>query len=347
MTQDTTPAAVEASAPADATALASVLTGALTATLERTRRPAAAPHPYVYLSSDPVCLRQGVLDMQGAPRPEHSIDLIAKFQRADERERSSVAALDRAGFEGRPPFRLVGQQQRIEVKDRGGRVIAVGKVDALIRFDTDPPIVAPAEIKTWSPYLVDGIRDFDDVYNGNWTRSGASQLLLYCFAFGYRFGFLILDRPGIPVIIPVDLEHHLDRVEGFLQRAEAVVDHVAAGTLPDYTTDPGLCRRCNYFGGACNPPVDHGPGAVVLTDPELESILDRREELRASGEEYNRLDRHVKERLRGVEAGFAGKYAIAGTWGKSSRVELPNDLKAKYTRTDPRGRFTLEITKVG
>jgi len=84
----------------------------------------------------------------------------------------------------------------------------------------------------------------------------------------------------------------------------------------------------------------------VLTDPELEATLERREVLKPAAQEYLDLDRTVKAQLRGVEQGIAGPFAITGTWGKSSKVDLPPDLKRQYTTVDPHGRFTLEITRL-
>jgi hypothetical protein len=84
----------------------------------------------------------------------------------------------------------------------------------------------------------------------------------------------------------------------------------------------------------------------VLTDPELEKALERREALRAAGREYLDLDADIKRRLRGVESGVIGHFQIVGKWSKSSRVELPPDLKRQYTVTDPHGRFTLEVTRL-
>jgi FAD/FMN-containing dehydrogenase len=78
----------------------------------------------------------------------------------------------------------------------------------------------------------------------------------------------------------------------------------------------------------------------------LEAQLERREAVKAAGKEFLDLDGAIKARLRGVESGIIGKFQIEGWWGKQSRVELPAALKKQYTVTDPRGRFTLEVTKV-
>ena len=170
-------------------------------------------------------------------------------------------------------------------------------------------------------------------------------MLCYMWGVGAEYGFLLLARPGLPKLIPVRLFDHLDLVEEFLQKAEAALDHKEAGTLPDYITDLDECRRCPFFGRVCNPPTA-ATGAQVLTDPELELMLDRREELKEAAREYDDLDEDVKQRLRGVETGVAGKFLIEGKWGKHTTYEIPKDVKRKYEKVDPKGRFTLTITKL-
>jgi len=87
-------------------------------------------------------------------------------------------------------------------------------------------------------------------------------------------------------------------------------------------------------------------GAVILTDPELVRDLARRDELEAAAKEFDKLDRKVKGQLRGVEDGIAGPFVITGRWQKKTTTELPADLKKKYTTTDPKGSFRLEIVRL-
>jgi len=193
--------------------------------------------------------------------------------------------------------------------------------------------------------MVDRISSFDDLFDNPWTRPGAYQLLTYLYGAAVPFGFLLLDRSGLPLLLPVELDPHLDKLEDFLARAERALDHRDANTLPDFVTDATECKRCPFYGAVCNPPIA-GAGTQVLIDPELEAMLTRRAALDEAATEYDRLDKEVKARLRGIESAIAGPFLISGTWGKQSRVELPPALKAKYTTVDPKGRFTLEITKV-
>jgi hypothetical protein len=324
-------------------AIAQAVSTAWAAYLARQSR-TNTPHPYVYASAWRACDRRMAYELtQPATLPPWPPELLARFRRGDDRERDLLADLSRIGRDAEPGFTVIGQQERFELKDRKGRVAIAGKVDARLAFDrqTRPPL----EVKAWSPFVVDRIETFADLFDNPWTLGGAHQLLAYLYGAGEPYGFLLLDRSGLPLLLPVELDQHLDRMEAFLTKAEAVIDHVQAGTLPDYLDDPTECKRCPWFGHTCNPPLS-ATGAQILTDPELEAILERRDALQAAGREYWDLDRTVKDKLRGVESGIVGKFQILGKWSKSSRLDLPVPLKKQYTVTDPKGRFTLDIQKV-
>jgi hypothetical protein len=302
------------------------------------------PHDYVYASAWRACDRRMVYEMIAADQlPPWPPEVLAKFRRGDDRERDLLADLTRIGRDAEPAVSVIGQQERFALKDHKGRPAIVGKVDARLAVDG---VNLPLEVKAWSPFLVDRLERFEDVFESPWTRSGGYQLLAYLYGAGEPAGFLLLDRSGIPKLMPVELEPNLERMEEFLTKAEHALDHVAAGTLPDYLDDPSECRRCSWYGATCNPPLS-AIGAQVLTDPDLEALLERRDAIKAVGKEFLDLDREVKDRLRGVESGIVGKYQVIGRWSKQSRLtDLPPALKKQYTVTDPKGRFTLDITRL-
>ena len=313
--------------------------------LERGARPSQVPHPHVYASAWRACDRRMVYELAPPVQlPAFPADVLARFRRGDDRERDLLADLTRIGRDADPAFRVIGQQERFELRDRKSRVAVVGKVDA--RLELAHGVRAPLEVKAWSPFMVDRIETFADLFNNPWTRSGAHQLLAYLYGASEPFGFLLLDRSGIPKLLPVELDANLDRVEEFLTKAERALDHLAAGTLPDYLADdPQECRRCPWYGHTCNPPLSAN-AATILSDPDLEAALEAREKLRAAATDFDALDQDVKARLRGIEHGIVGSFEIHGSWGKQSRVDLPEALKKQYTKTDPKGRFTLEITRL-
>lgn len=310
--------------------------------VEKDRNP-PSPRQYVYASSWRACDRRLVYDMTSPDQVQpFSPDTLANFRRGNDRERELLIDLARVGRANDPAFELVGQQERFELKDRKGRIVIVGKTDARLKFGRTS---APVETKSWNVNTVARIQRFDDLFNNPWTRSGAYQLLCYLYGSGEPMGFMLLDRNGLPLILPVVLFDYLDQVEEFLSRAEVAIDHRDAGTLPDFHKDPGECKRCPFFGAVCQPPLKY-EGAQILTDPELLEMLEIREQNKKAAKDFEWTDKELKKRLRGVEQGIAGGFSLAGKWGKNTTYELPPEIKEKYVKVDPKGKFTLTITRV-
>ena len=326
-------------------ALAAAVERAWQSWLLRSRRP-FSPHSTVWASGWRACDRRMFYDLT-APDQQVPFDAatLARFRRGDDRERDLLADAQRIGRDADPSFTIEAQQERFEVRGRSGAVVITGKVDARLRV-ADQRKGAPLEVKAWSPYLVERITTFDDVLQNEWTRSGGYQLLLYLLGAAEPYGFLLLDRSGIPKLVVVELtDANLEHVEGFLSKAERVVAHAVSGVEPAFIDDPAECARCPYFGTACHPPLS-AKDVQVFTDQALELDLERWWALREAGREYNGLDRRIKDRLHGVESGLAGHFAISGKFSKYSRLVLPADLKAKYTEVDPKGKFTLEVERL-
>lgn len=312
--------------------------------LSERRQP--SPHPnYVYASAWRVCDRRMVYELTiPDQQPPFDAFALARFRRGNDRERDLLADLARIGRNADPEFRLVGQQDAFKVRDRRGRQVISGKVDAFVEL-VHQKWRAPLEVKAWAPQIVDRLETFADVFENPWTRSGGYQLLSYLYGHGHPAGFLLLDRSGLPKLLPIVLEEHLDRMEEFLTKAERVVDHALAGTLPPFLQgDAAECRRCGFYGSPCQPNLE-AKDIEVLTDPEFEAQLHRWHELKPYGQEFADLDKRIKTELRGVESAIAGPFSITGKWQKSSRVELPADLKKLHTVTDPKGRFLVTIEK--
>lgn len=304
-------------------------------------------HASVYASAWRPCERRMVLELTAPDQqPPFEPAVLARFRRGDDRERDLLADLARIGRDTEPPFDVIGQQERFVLNDRKGRAAITGKVDARIYFHDEWRRGAPLEIKAWAPSIVDRIERFEDLFSSPWTRAGAYQLLAYLYGAAEPFGFLLLDRSGLPLIVPVRLEDHLEAMEDFLSRAERVLDHVEAGTLPDYHHEATECKRCPFYGGGCNPPLAANV-VHVLTDPALEADLERWHALKPAGKEWAGLDADLKRRLRGVEAGVAGAFSLTGSWSKGSHLEIPAHLRKQFTVTEERARFTLEIERLG
>lgn len=321
--------------------------------IEREESSLPSNRPYCYASGYEECTRKLVLQMtEGDKVPPFPTETKAKFRRGKDRERNTISDLMLVGRYSNPPFEVIGQQERFELRDRKQRIVIAGKVDLRIDLGRGNPKL-PCELKDYHSNVTDRIETFDDVLRGKWTNKAARQLLCYLYGFNEPMGILIFTRPGLPKLIPVYLEDHLGLVEEFLQKSELAQDHKEAGTLPNFIEDPSECKRCSFYGWACNPPLDAGPGAQIFTDPEEEQKLTRMMEIEPIGEEYESLDKWAKSRYRGVEIGMCGPIMIQGKWQRNTTYPLPDDkkaeiekIKAPFKKVEEKGKFFLSITKV-
>ena len=302
------------------------------------------PRTYIYASARRRCLRRMTLECQQPSAFEvHDPEVRAKFLRGHQRELDLRRALSRVGQLSNPHFQFVGEQKRIEIHTQEKLLIS-GKIDGFITWDHQQ---WPVEIKSWDRNLTNNIQSFEDLYKSPWTWPGAHQLLAYLYAESLPHGLLVLDRPGIPKFIQVDLETNYQAMEDFLKDAETVRQAVETNQLPDYTAYREECQRCPVYQSICNPPIaPRGKEPLVFSDPNLEALLEERESLKVAGERYKALDEDLKKTFRGVENGFCGPFQIQGKWGKMTRYEIPELIKSQYAATDEQGKFTLKIFKV-
>lgn len=323
---------------------------------------------YVWASAWRFCTRQMALEMLHPDKlPEWSADTLANFRRGKDRERDLLADFTRAGRNSDPPFEVVGREERFELRDHKGRVAIVGKVDAQLKIGR---MSAPMEVKSWNANVVARIETFDDLFANRWTRAGAHQLLVYLLAKEEPVGFLLLDRNGLPKLLPVVLNDHLHRMEDFLTRAEIAIDarEKIAGLgkltseggkvmftedyLPPFTTEPSECKYCSFFGSICQPPTFNA-GAEIVIDEAWIQKLERWHETLEAGEEHGTLDAELKKHFRGVDMAIAGGFLLEGKWQKDTKYELTAEAKAKideikkpFAKKVDQGKFFLNVTKI-
>ena len=322
------------------------LEAAWTAHLRAGRWEGGAPRTYVYASGRRDCKRAMALDLlHPEDWPVPAPDALERMERGKEREASIVARLQQIGPRCPVPFQVIEGQHRFEVKDRDGTVLIVGKIDGRLRFATrEQPVF---EIKSGESFR--RIETLEDFERSPWTRHAPDQLLSYLLAEGEPWGFFVIDRPGLPKLIRVDLEDHLDRAEAFLQEARLAIDAKAGKVpMPPFTQDAGSCRRCSHYGKSCAPPLDFGEGAAMITDERLIDLAEVRERSAEAHQEYEEADKELKAALRGIELGVLGPFLVSGKWGRSTRLEFPSEeCKKQFQVVDPKGRFLLTIEREG
>jgi hypothetical protein len=335
--------------------------------------------PYLYASGWHPCDRKLALDLIAPEdREEFGHETLERFDRGVEIERMMVARLMRAGaFAG---FQVEAGQKRYEILGRDlrhddGRLIPVivGKIDGMIRFGDDVRRPIPFDVK--SGISVQHCRTVEDLRAGRWTRGMLYQLVAYCYAEAAEVGLLVIDKPAGPEFIEVRLENHLEEMEEFLAAAEVAVlcqaerqpttnhrpepalrppDRAGSGTIYDhllaFVEDRSECFTCDHRGKSCNPPMEAQLGYRVINDEEVRELAETVTRLAESGREFNKADRAIKKKLRGVELGsICGEYDVVGKWQKSSKTVYPEACAScgapvePTTETNERGRFKVEV----
>lgn len=317
----------------------------------RTQEPGSAPYrpAYVYASGIKPCTRAMALNMMHPEDdPFDKPLMIERMEQGNEGEQNVIARLQRFGQFCKPSFKVAEQQFRMEVKDRDGTVLIVGKTDGRLQFeDGARPLF---EIKQGKSY--DGCESIEDLDKGIWSRSSVDQMLCYLYSDDRqkepRWGIIVVRNfSNFPSLIRIVLEDHLPRVEKILQEARKAVDarHNRA-PLPAFTENVSECRRCPHLGKSCTPPMDFGEGIRVITDPELIAAAETRERNRMARDEYERADKKLKDALRGVDSALLGNFHAKGEWQERTKYEIPAEVKEQYAQTDPHGAFKLTLERL-
>jgi hypothetical protein len=176
--------------------------------------------------------------------------------------------------------------------------------------------IAVADIKTMSPNIYPQINCYADLARYPWTRGYRGQLMLYALAHNLELCVLLLCNKGNLydmkfVEFPIDMEY----LEGLLQKAETVNVSIECNEPPAGVNDPAICQRCQWF-SYCAPDLTIGSDTQFLDNAELESILDRMEELTPQADEYSDLEKTRDAMLRKGQNCFIGNWLI--TWKETS-----------------------------
>jgi len=233
-----------------------------------------------------------------------SVDLQFIFDGGNLIEPYAVKMLQDAGFQ------IYEQQRHFEINERGENI--TGHLDLKVGANG---LAHPCEIKGLAGWTWDSLNNVDDFFKSqhHYVRRYPAQLLTYMYGTASEHGcfFLISKQNWQPKVIWLHLADHVEYVQSLLDKALAINEHVKADTLPDFTTNSDLCKRCDFFGAVCNPPME-GSGEIVV-DPELEEQLTRWYELRELKSEYDALDKNIKGQIKGREM-ILGSFRLSGKW---------------------------------
>jgi len=171
-------------------------------------------------------------------------------------------------------------------------------------------------------------------------RRYLSQVTIYCLLSNKEKAVILFKNKvtGALKEIWVPLDYELG--ETLLKRAEEINKHVKEGTLPDpIEYNELLCGDCPYH-HICLP--EHIGKEVEIDTGELETMLDRLEELKPAVKEYDEIDEQVKEIVTGKEKILAGNYFITGKWAERKSYDVPVEIKTQYEKVTQYWRKTIK-----
>ena len=268
-----------------------------------------------YASGISECDRQmvhSILDWDKKPLPDAGLQAI--FEAGKSEEERVLRILSELGYE------VIGQQNPIQIRDpKTGDLICTGKIDGKILIKG---VSVPIEIKSMNANAFSRINSVEDFYKYPFYKKYIKQMQLYLYGNGVEAGlFVVSDFRHIKVFL-VYLD--LGLCEQILKQLERCWDYVKKGKYPEpmpYREE--ICGRCP-FEFLCTKTTCH-EGAKFLEDEETEQRISRWLELKPLKQEFESLDKAIKEPLK--QAGvlncvIGSKYQIVGRKQKSTRYDV-------------------------
>lgn len=204
----------------------------------------------------------------------------------------------------------------------------------------------PIEIKSISGNVfarVSSEADLRDASGGaSYLRKWYGQAQAYMLLMAQSEMVLLVKDKQTGWIKPIVLRLDYEYAEGLLTRLERVNEAVESGTPPPFLQDAEECRRCSFYGRACNPPIDSGEGAEIVTDEHLLDAAKVWKETRAAAERFEEASETLKVALRGKPLALVGDLVARTIEGTTTKYEIPKDVKAQYAQKVPRLTVKLE-----
>lgn len=251
----------------------------------------------------------------------HDAVMQSIFDEGSIHETETIKELISMGFE------IVEQQRSFQID----KPLITGHIDGIIRWEGQD---FPFDVKSISPVDFDRINSAEDLLLSKklHQRKYPGQLQIYLLQLGLSMGCFILKNKLTGELKPIWMEIDYDYCEQLLKRAERVYEAISKQIPPERVTDFSICSKCE-FRELCLPEMVGGPGIQVFNDVEMAGLLDRREQLKSSAEEYADLDEQIKEHFKvtGLGEKLCGDYLIKVTEVKTKKKvpitwdEIPNN----------------------
>lgn len=239
----------------------------------------------------------------------HDVGLQFIFDEGNIHETAVLRDLQDAGIR-------VIEQQRAFFWDK---YQITGHIDGKI---VDDGLVIPCEVKSMSDWAWKATNSVEDMVKSKsvYMRQYPAQLNLYLIMDEKEVGLFLLKNKQTGLLKQVELHLDYEYTETLIKKAERINAYIANGTLPDRITDTNICEFCAYS-HICLPDVEHR--ATLLDDPELEAKLDRRWQLKEAKDEFDQLDKEIKESLKERPNSVVGSWMVTGKWIDKKQFTVP------------------------
>lgn len=264
-------------------------------------------------------------------RALHDEILQSIFDEGNLHEEDVIRQLKAAGLE-------IVEQQRSFQHDRP---LITGHIDGIIRWNGKS---YPFDVKSISPFDYQKINCAEDLIFSKKIHQAQypAQLQLYMLMMGADQGCFILKNKLTGEIKPIWMQIDYDYCESLLKRAERVYAAIQADSAPERIDDSSKCTKCT-FAHICLPDVQFEKSTMLMDDAELAGMLERRASLESAADEFEELDKSIKEVVKSTGDGericgdfllkiqsYNQKRKIPLTWEESeSTVSKVQILKLK------------------
>lgn len=189
--------------------------------------------------------------------------------------------------------------------------LITGREDIRIKDPEDGQLY-PAEIKGLSPLEWERLNSIDDFYNSKryYVRGYPAQLMIYCWKFEKEKGFFILTNKLSGKLKIIEVPFDWQKADELLKKGERVYAALAdptGHTIPAACDDVTVCDSC-ALRHICTAP--HERIEADIDDGELETLIDRKGELKSGYDAYNEVNEEIKRCIGEREKVIAGKYLV-------------------------------------
>ncbi|MGH7207833.1 MAG: hypothetical protein ACREIL_00460 [Nitrospiraceae bacterium] len=221
-------------------------------------------------------------------------------------------------------FRIIEQQRYYEWK----KYQITGHVDGKLYVEDwmvqeAPPEIqpllnightVPMDVKSCESHVWERLNTVEDLLKSPkvYHQKYVGQLTIYALSAEEPVGVIILvnKQTGVPKEIWIPLNY--DYGEGLIKKAETVNAAIEKQEIPPpIPWSEDICGACPFL-VECLPEVKRQP-LELLTDPELEGQLIRLSEIKPLVQEYEKLDKTVKGKLKGQDKVLIGDFLVTGS----------------------------------